>query len=198
MIDANCWVKLVWRIVNRMHLRGENKSELFSAGCLGLLRASRLYNEHHHQHAKFSTYAWECISGEIRRHRLKERNYRACITGQSSRKQKIYVKRGTKRLILFSEFGSDYVRGTAPVFASVESDCSRFDDAEEQKRMVSNCLEQLTSREMSLIVMKFGMTGSECMTYRDIGQRFDISQERVRQIITRALWKMKCQLKNKP
>jgi len=62
---------------------------------------------------------------------------------------------------------------------------------EELKQSIQEMLEQLTPQEKKIIIMRFGLDGSEPKTLREIGEKLGISRERVRQLETRAKKKMK-------
>ena len=52
-------------------------------------------------------------------------------------------------------------------------------------------MEVLTDRESKVIEMRFGLADGIQMTLEQIGQRFNVSRERIRQIEARALSKMR-------
>lgn len=56
--------KLVYAIINDYYPNYANKNDLFQAGCLGLVKASKTYNEEYN--TKFSSYAYLYILGEIK------------------------------------------------------------------------------------------------------------------------------------
>jgi len=52
-------------------------------------------------------------------------------------------------------------------------------------------LNQLPEREREVIMLRFGMTDGVCHTLEDVGARFNITRERVRQIESKALRRMR-------
>lgn len=56
---------------------------------------------------------------------------------------------------------------------------------------VARRLERLTDREREVLVLRFGLDGEEPRTCHEIGQRFEISGERVRQIESSALQELR-------
>jgi len=52
-------------------------------------------------------------------------------------------------------------------------------------------LATLNDRERRIIIMRFGLTGEEPMTLEQVGERFGVTRERIRQIEARALAKLR-------
>jgi RNA polymerase primary sigma factor len=61
---------------------------------------------------------------------------------------------------------------------------------------ISRALSVLTPRECDIIRLYFGLTSEHPMTLEEIGERFDLTRERVRQIKEKALRKLKQTSKN--
>ena len=55
---------------------------------------------------------------------------------------------------------------------------------------VQRLLETLTAREREMVGLRFGLDGAEAQNYEEIGARFAITRERVRQIVAGALQKL--------
>ena len=62
---------------------------------------------------------------------------------------------------------------------------------ESLKNEVSNVLSTLTEREAEVIKLYFGIEGDHSATLEEIGERFNLTRERVRQIEASALKKLK-------
>ncbi len=56
---------------------------------------------------------------------------------------------------------------------------------------VAEMLADLDERESEIIKLRFGLTGERALTLEEVGQRFDITRERVRQLQNIALQKMR-------
>jgi RNA polymerase primary sigma factor len=56
---------------------------------------------------------------------------------------------------------------------------------------VSRALATLTSRESDVICYYYGLKGMEALTLEEIGEKFDITRERVRQIKEKATKRLK-------
>ena len=62
---------------------------------------------------------------------------------------------------------------------------------------VSRALNKLTIREASVLTMSFGLDGTQSCSLSDIALKYDMTSERVRQIRSRGLDKLKVMLKDK-
>jgi RNA polymerase primary sigma factor len=62
---------------------------------------------------------------------------------------------------------------------------------ESLRREVERALFTLTQREADVIRLYFGLAGEQPMTLEEIGERFDLTRERVRQIKEKAIRRLK-------
>jgi RNA polymerase primary sigma factor len=62
---------------------------------------------------------------------------------------------------------------------------------------ITRALNKLTKRESAILTMSFGLCGTPCYTLHDIALMFNMSSERIRQIRSRGLLKLKIMLKGK-
>jgi RNA polymerase primary sigma factor len=132
--------------------------ELISDGNVALIRAVDLFD--YTRGNKFSTYAsWAIINGFRRRKR--EKNYRVrFVTGHEER--------------LLST-------------ADTRADEHDQEQAHRQRqRKVERLLGRLDDRERRILASHYGIGGGDEKSLRQIGKELGISQERVRQIVTRA------------
>jgi RNA polymerase primary sigma factor len=56
---------------------------------------------------------------------------------------------------------------------------------------LKTAVEELPDREAQILQLRFGLNGSEEYTLEEIGQRFGVSRERIRQLEARALRQMR-------
>lgn len=63
-------------------------------------------------------------------------------------------------------------------------------------REVQRALSSLTQREADIITLYYGLNGGESLTLEEIGERFDITRERVRQIKEKATRRLKQSSRN--
>ena len=68
---------------------------------------------------------------------------------------------------------------------------------ESMKLEISRALESLTTKEADILKLYFGLDGERAMTLDEIGQRYRITRERVRQIKERALIRLRHQSRSK-
>ena len=61
----------------------------------------------------------------------------------------------------------------------------------EQEDFLKNLLSTLTERESKVLIHRFGLLGEKKKTQEGIGKLFNISRERIRQIESKALRKLK-------
>jgi RNA polymerase primary sigma factor len=62
---------------------------------------------------------------------------------------------------------------------------------ESLRREIERALHTLTIREGDVIRLYFGLNGEHSMTLEEIGERFDLTRERVRQIKEKAIRRLK-------
>ena len=58
-------------------------------------------------------------------------------------------------------------------------------------------LATLTERESSILALRFGLSGDQEMTLEDIGERFGVTRERIRQIQELALKKLRTKMEER-
>ena len=59
------------------------------------------------------------------------------------------------------------------------------------KENINTILNELTTVEKTVIVLRFGFNGEEPKTYEEIGKRLNLTRERVRQILDKTLRKLR-------
>lgn len=63
--------------------------------------------------------------------------------------------------------------------------------SESLRKEVVRALSTLTIRESEVVCLYFGLNGSQALTLEEIGERFDLTRERVRQIKEKAIRRLK-------
>jgi RNA polymerase primary sigma factor len=99
--------------------------------------------------------------------------------------------------------GCDHLSLDAPL---IQDDSAKFLDvvrSEEQElpdscvmeislqEEISQTLDTLSDRERDVIKLYFGIGGEAALTLEEIGERFNLTRERARQIKEKALWRLK-------
>jgi len=62
---------------------------------------------------------------------------------------------------------------------------------ESLKREIERAISTLTTREADVVRLYFGLSGQHPMTLEEIGEQFDLTRERVRQIKEKAIRRLK-------
>jgi RNA polymerase primary sigma factor len=57
--------------------------------------------------------------------------------------------------------------------------------------IIESVFDTLPSREAEVLRLRFGINGDHAMTLEEVGQHFDVSRERIRQIEVKAMRKMR-------
>jgi RNA polymerase primary sigma factor len=76
-------------------------------------------------------------------------------------------------------------------------DPSEVIEKENLKRTVLELLPKLDERERKILAMRFGLEGNEEMTLEEIGKKFKVTRERIRQLQNIALKKIRRELEKK-
>jgi RNA polymerase primary sigma factor len=84
-------------------------------------------------------------------------------------------------------------------FIADESQISPYDATSQRmlKENVDEVLNALSDREARVLKMRFGLNGSRPMTLEEVGQKFGVTRERIRQIEAKALRKLRHPSKRK-
>jgi RNA polymerase sigma factor (sigma-70 family) len=94
------------------------------------------------------------------------------------------LRLGTHRVSLDEPLGKDPGDSSlvetlpCPAESSAERDMIR----REMDRRLANAIERLTPKERQVVEGRFGLSGEACATLKEIGERMNLSRERVRQI----------------
>lgn len=188
-IKASDHLGLVGLAAKWMVRRGDDADEVFNAGFLGLLHAAKWWEPS--KGAKFSTYAMECIKGQIlswrdREYRFRLRRWK--VRGGGTR---------TRFVHLFSELGPAFVLGYDDVFAGEgdsSTDGSLDRDANGFSAEARSWLAVLKPRERRVIELRFGYLES---TFAEIGKELEISKTRVMHIQAKAILNLAKELKER-
>jgi len=147
-----------------------NLLDLISDGNVCLLKAVEKFD--YSRGNKFSTYlTWALMKNFARQ--VPEENYRSAT----------FIRRRLEAL------------GTVPVAEAGGSAIEEAETAEVTRQMLNAVLQKLSARERRIIASRYGLDKrSEPQTLSQIGRKFGVSKERVRQIEARALDKLRALL----
>ena len=178
LIERN--LRLVAHIVKKYSFPNKDVDELISIGTVGLIKAIDSFDSS--KGTRLATYASRCIENEIL---MLFRNYK-------KQKSEVYLqdpigvdKEGNEFClmdILSSEKDS--------VLDKVESNL-------QVRALYKKLGESLTSRESSILIMRYGLIDGKCKTQREIASNLGISRSYVSRIEKKALKKLKKELYSK-
>ncbi len=158
-------LRLVVSIAKRHMTASSNFFEMVSDGNMSLFRAVEKFD--YSRGNKFSTYATWAIM----------KNYARSIPAEYTRLDRF--RTGNDEMF-------DY---------STDDRRNPYEDQrtnEQQHNVIMSILQQLEDRERSIIIQRFGLDdGTEPLTLEQVGERHGVTKERIRQIETRALQKIR-------
>ena len=114
-----------------------------------------------------------------------------------------YLGMTEKKIIEIDSYGQETISIDAKVGEEQDSSLSEFiaDDEtptpeqytfqEHLKKEIKELMKRLDEREIRILVLRFGLDGEAPRTLEDISKEFDLTRERIRQIETKALRKLK-------
>lgn len=83
--------------------------------------------------------------------------------------------------------GPENSRPVSDVLAAESVPFDRHIDDERHLRNAATALDELGTRERHILTRRFGLDGDEPSTLRGLGERYDVSRERIRQLQSRAI-----------
>lgn len=181
ILEAN--LRFVFDIAKHYTGRGVPISELISDGNIGLLRAIEKFDES--KNVKFISYAvwW------IRQAMLESIKRRNAINFVEIEPNTDNDSSMDKKLIEDDEddvsFNNDF---------SNENDEKSIEVSENQRNIITSLIGTLSDRERDIVENYYGINDKKELTLTDIGKKYNLSSERVRQIKLNAIRKLRSKI----
>ena len=182
LLEAN--LKFVFDIAKHYTGRGVAISDLISEGNMGLLRAVDKFDET--QDVKFISYAiwWirQAILAAINKKKLLN-----MVEIDATQSNDYVIERN------ISDEEDEIVSKNDKSFSN-ESEENFIETTQTQKEIIARLLDILNAREKEIVESYYGLNNNKELTLVEIGEKFNLSSERVRQINKRSLKKMRSKI----
>ena len=156
LIEHN--LRLVVYISKRFENTGINIEDLISIGTIGLIKAVNTFNSG--KKIKLATYASRCIENEILMYLRKISSQRTEVSFD----EPLNTDWDGKELLLSDILGTD------------EDEVSRPLEDDADRQMLMAAIDCLNEREKTIILMRFGLSGSGEYTQKEVADMMGISQ----------------------
>ena len=166
-------LRLVAHIIKKYYGRQNEQDDLVSIGTIGLIKAIDTFNPD--KNIRLSSYASRCIENDILMH------FRA-------------AKKSAQDVSLNETIDTDKDGNPLTLMDVMAVDDHILDDLDRRlnaKKLGKFIREELTEREQTVIVLRYGLNGKEPMTQKQVAQLLDISRSYVSRIETKALKQLK-------
>ncbi len=175
LVEAN--LKFVVSVAKKYNDCDIPFEDLISEGNLGLIKAAERYDAS--QGNKFITYAVWWIKAYIQDYIERHNRFRDIDDGFRESISEDY------------EIGGEYEYERELADINSEFDNSLI-DVKYCENAISEMMEKLETRERRILTLYFGLDGIDAHTLNEIGDEMNLSGERVRQIMDKAIVKLKC------
>jgi len=174
LIEHN--LRLVVYIARRFENTGVGLEDLISIGTIGLIKAISTFNPD--KNIKIATYSSRCIENEILMHIRKISNQKTEI----SLDEPINTDWDGNELLLSDILGTD----SDSVIRPMEEDAER--------KLLMQALLRLPSREREIIFMRFGLSGYQEKTQKEVADLMGISQSYISRLEKRIMLRLRREL----
>ena len=177
LIEHN--LRLVVFIAKRFENTGAGIEELISIGTVGLIKAVNTYDSD--KNIKIATYASRCIENEIlmfiRKNSQKKR--------EISIDEPLSVDYDGNELLLSDVLGTDH------------DSVSEQMELDEERKMVREAVRDLSQRERLIIEMRYGLTGEDELTQKEVADSLGISQSYISRLEKKIMFRLRKKLESK-
>ncbi len=165
-------LRLVAHIAKKFDNVAEDQDDLISIGTIGLIKAINTFNPE--KKAKLGTYAARCVENEILMYIRAQRKHKCEI----SLNEPIGTDTEGNQISLRDVLGTE----GDMVAEEVEQNCEYLN--------LLGHMHCLTQREQKVIALRYGLTGEEAFTQKEVGAQLGVSRSYVSRIEKKALEKL--------
>ena len=170
-------LRLVVYIAKKYDAPGSNLEDLISIGSIGLIKAVNTFCPD--RNIKLATYASRCIENEILMYLRKYAN----LKNELSIDEPLNIDWDGNELLLSDVLGTD------------SDEISNDIESEDEKRLLRVLVNNLNEREREIMVMRFGLSGGEELTQKEVADIMGISQSYISRLEKRIIKKLGNKLK---
>jgi RNA polymerase sporulation-specific sigma factor len=171
LIERN--LRLVVYIARKFENTGINIEDLISIGTIGLIKAVNTFNPE--KKIKLATYASRCIENEILMYLRRNNKVRAEVSFD----EPLNIDWDGNELLLSDVLGTE----DDVITKDLEADVDR--------RLLFNALHQLNDREKQIMELRFGLSGGEEKTQKDVADLLGISQSYISRLEKRIIKRLR-------
>ena len=177
LIEHN--LRLVVYIAKRFENTGVGIDDLTSIGTIGLIKAINTYRAD--KNIKLATYASRCIENEILMYIRKNSNR----IKEVSIDEPLNTDWDGNELLLSDVLGTD----DDMVYKNIE--------ATENSKIINDAVSKLNKREQTIINLRFGLSGEEELTQREVADMLGISQSYISRLEKKIIKRLKKEIETK-
>jgi RNA polymerase sporulation-specific sigma factor len=171
LIERN--LRLVVYIARKFENTGINIEDLISIGTIGLIKAVNTFNPE--KKIKLATYASRCIENEILMY-LRRNNK---VRSEVSFDEPLNIDWDGNELLLSDVLGTEDDVITKDLEANID------------RNLLFRALDQLSEREKQIMELRFGLSGGEEKTQKDVADLLGISQSYISRLEKRIIKRLR-------
>ena len=171
LIERN--LRLVVYIARKFENTGVLIEDLISIGTIGLIKGINTYDPD--KKIKLATYASRCIENEILMY-LRKNSARRC---EVSLDEPLNVDWDGNELLLSDVLGTD------------EDVVGRDLEDETERKLLRQAIAKLSGREKEIMDLRFGLSGGDELTQKEVADRLGISQSYISRLEKRIIGRLK-------